>query len=187
LVVTGIAGGESVSVPERCSVTLIRTVLPTETMDGARQELEDLVHRLGVEDGVEATVRYTAERDHPIGGTPTETDAADARVALLARCLGQVSGHATLGGAPYWSELPLLAAAGVPGVYLGPGDIALCHTPNERVPVDHLVAVARTLAVFLAAASGVGPGAPAPSASRNAAADDERSKSASIARKKGRR
>lgn len=185
LVVTGIRGGESVSVPERCSVTLIRTVLPTETMDGARQELEDLLHRLGVEDGVESTVRFTAERDHPIGGTPTETDSADARVELLASCLRFVKGSAMVRGAPYWSELPLLAAAGVPGVYLGPGDIALCHTPQERVPVDHLVTLARTLAVFLAAAPGIGRVTSRSSASGGAASGFERNESESIDSEKG--
>lgn len=154
LVVTGIHGGESVSVPERCSLSLIRTVLPTETMGGARRELEDLLRRLAVEQGVESTVRYPAERDHPIGGTPMETDVADPRVELLRRCLSLATADAMVGGAPYWSELPLLASAGIPGVYFGPGDIALCHTPQERVPVGHLVDVARTLAVFLAAASG---------------------------------
>jgi acetylornithine deacetylase len=151
LVVTGIHGGESVAVPERCSVELIRTVLPNETMDRARRELEDLLRRLAIEHGVQATLGFPASRDDPIGGTPMETNVTDHRADLLARCLRIATSGAKIAGAPYWSELPILRAAGIPGVYFGPGDIALCHTPQERVPVEHLTKVACTLALFLAA------------------------------------
>lgn len=150
LVVTGIHGGESVAVPERCELSLIRTLLPSETLEDARDELEDLLRRLAIEDGIDCQVSFTAARDHPVGGTPFETDPEGLAVRLLQRCSAVESPAAEVTGAPYWSELPLLADLGIPGVYFGPGDISACHTPLEHVPVGELARAARCLATFLA-------------------------------------
>jgi acetylornithine deacetylase len=59
-------------------------------------------------------------------------------------------------GAPYGSDLRLYAAAGIPTLQFGPGDIAVAHGPRERVSVRETVDVARTL--VLAALRGVGTG-----------------------------
>lgn len=59
-------------------------------------------------------------------------------------------------GAPYGSDLRLYAAAGVPTVHLGPGDVRLAHGPREEVDVGEVVAVTRTL--VLAALRSVGTG-----------------------------
>jgi len=48
-------------------------------------------------------------------------------------------------GAPYGSDLRLYAAAGIPTLQFGPGDVRLAHSPQEQVPVSEIVAVARTL------------------------------------------
>jgi acetylornithine deacetylase len=48
-------------------------------------------------------------------------------------------------GAPYGSDLRLYAAEGVPTLQFGPGDVKLAHSPFERVALDEVVAVCRTL------------------------------------------
>lgn len=123
-------------------------MLPGDTLDAATTELEDRLHRLALEHGISATVRFSAARNHPAGGTPAETAPDTPLVALLRACAA-TDGPAVVGAAPYWSELPLLAEIGIPGVYFGPGDIATCHTPRERVPVADLVRVADALHRFL--------------------------------------
>ena len=101
-------------------------------------------------------VRFTAPRDHPVGGTPDEVAPEHPGVAALARSIASTTGaDARIEGAPYWSEKPLLHAVGIPGVYFAAGDIAHCHTPFERLPVDQLVAAARTLAHFVVSWCGV--------------------------------
>ncbi len=50
--------------------------------------------------------------------------------------------------APYGSDLRLYAAAGIPTLQYGPGDVRLAHTTRESVPLDEVVAVARALAVL---------------------------------------
>jgi acetylornithine deacetylase len=149
LVVTEVRGGESVAVPERCDLSLIRTVLPPSTLAEARDELEELVRRFSIDHGVKCELRFTAPRDSPIGGTAAETGPGHPAVQLLVKCSAIESTGATVGAAPYWSELPLLATLGTPGVYFGPGDISVCHTPFEHVPVTELARAARSLATFL--------------------------------------
>jgi acetylornithine deacetylase len=53
------------------------------------------------------------------------------------------------------SDLRLYAAAGVPTLHYGPGDLALAHGPSERVPVDEVVAAARAFALLTLRTCGV--------------------------------
>jgi acetylornithine deacetylase len=48
---------------------------------------------------------------------------------------------------PAGTDLRLYAAAGVPTLHYGPGDLALAHSPREQVPVADLGHVARVLAL----------------------------------------
>jgi acetylornithine deacetylase len=50
-------------------------------------------------------------------------------------------------GAPYGSDLRLLAGAGIPTLHYGPGDAVLAHAPDERVPLADVHTAARTLAL----------------------------------------
>ncbi|MGY1702803.1 ArgE/DapE family deacylase [Geodermatophilus sp. SYSU D00766] len=53
------------------------------------------------------------------------------------------------------TDLRLYAAAGVPALHLGPGDLHLAHGPAERVPVAEVAAVARALALLTVRRCGV--------------------------------
>ncbi|MFH8680882.1 ArgE/DapE family deacylase [Streptomyces lydicus] len=48
-------------------------------------------------------------------------------------------------GAPYGSDLRLYAAADIPTLQFGPGDVRLAHSTQEQVRVPEIAAVARTL------------------------------------------
>ncbi len=156
LLVTQIRSGESISVPERFELSLIRKLLPGDDLDQAADALRAIAAGTADRFGVAHEVRFTAPRDHPVGGTPDEVPPDHPGVAALARSIAATTGvDARIKGAPYWSEKPLLHAAGIPGVYFAAGDIAHCHTPFERLPVDQLVAAARTLAHFVVSWCGV--------------------------------
>ncbi|MGG5257799.1 ArgE/DapE family deacylase [Phycicoccus avicenniae] len=79
------------------------------------------------------------------GRLPTGHPLAD-KVADAAEAVGLV--RPRIGGAPYGSDLRLYAAAGVPTLQFGPGDVRLAHSPRESVALDEVVAVARALAVL---------------------------------------
>jgi acetylornithine deacetylase len=53
------------------------------------------------------------------------------------------------------SDLRQYAAAGIPTLHYGPGDLALAHGPRERVPVAEVVTAARALALLTLRSCGV--------------------------------
>lgn len=154
---TGITGGGYIAVPERVRISLIRKILPSETLDAVRGELDDLLRRFSIRRGIRATIEYTAPRDHAVGGTPAEVSRDLPAVRELERIVREVTGKAdAFAGAPYWSEMSfLINALGIPAVYCSPGDITNCHTAFERVRVDELDAGVRAFALFIAEFCGV--------------------------------
>jgi len=55
---------------------------------------------------------------------------------------------------PGGSDLRLYAAAGIPAMHYGPGDLRLAHGPAERVPVAELVTAARAFALLVLRTAG---------------------------------
>ena len=53
------------------------------------------------------------------------------------------------------TDLRLYAAAGVPTLHYGPGDLALAHGPRERVPVAEVVTAARAFALLTLRTCGI--------------------------------
>ena len=156
LLVTGVESGGSIAVPGQFRLSLIQKLLPGDDLDRAAEALGDITERVSEQFGVKCEVVFSAARDHPVGGTPDEIPADHPAVSELASAVRRITGRSPrIEGAPYWSEKPLLRAAGIPGVYFAAGDIATCHTPFERLPIDQFVSVTRTLAYFIAAWCGI--------------------------------
>lgn len=58
---------------------------------------------------------------------------------------------ATLGAAPYGSDLRLYAGlGGIPTLHYGPGDVRFAHAPREQVAIDELLRSTRSLALLAA-------------------------------------
>jgi acetylornithine deacetylase len=53
------------------------------------------------------------------------------------------------------SDLRLYAAAGVPTLHYGPGDLHLAHGPMEMVPLAEVVTAARAFALLIVRTCGV--------------------------------
>ncbi|MET4660249.1 ArgE/DapE family deacylase [Streptomyces fungicidicus] len=93
-------------------------------------------------------------RDHPATVTWPGGLFASGRLPAghaLADAVGAAHADATAGprprqrGATYGSDLRLYAAAGIPTLQFGPGDIAVAHSDREHVSLRETVAAARTL------------------------------------------
>ncbi|MGH6873376.1 MAG: M20 family metallopeptidase, partial [Aestuariivirgaceae bacterium] len=130
LLVTEIAAGGYIAVPGECRLVLIRTLRPGEDLDEARNAMETVIAKTLRDTGVSFTIEYPAGRDHPIGGTPCETDPSHVDIQRLSVCLKTFApDRGSVAGAPYWSEAPFLGTRlGIPTVYCAPGDIRICHT-----------------------------------------------------------
>lgn len=152
LLITGLSGGGFIAVPEECRLSLIRKLLPGESLDAAVAELESVVRGAIADPDIAVAFAYPAGRDHPLGGSPCEVDPQAAPIGLLSAIVGgALEGHGAIGGAPYWSESPFLAdRLGVPTVYCAPGDIGNCHTFEEHVRLDQYHAGILAFAQFMA-------------------------------------
>lgn len=155
--VTGIAGGGYIAVPGECRFSLIRKLLPGESLDEAVGELEETIRDAADAPGISVDIAYPAGRDHSHGGSPAETDPESAEIRLLGAAMGEVlPGRGTVAGAPYWSESPfLINEIGCPTVYCAPGDITNCHTLEERANVEEYLAGIVGFAAFIAGYCGI--------------------------------
>ncbi len=73
------------------------------------------------------------------------------RAALADAGAGPVPERAVAAG----TDLRLYAAAGIPTLHSGPGDLHLAHAPAERVPLDEVVTSARAFALLALRRCGV--------------------------------
>ena len=156
LLVTSVESGGNIAVPGEFRLSLIQKLLPGDDLDEEADALRGIAAEVSDDHGVSAEVVFSAPRDHPVGGTPDEVGDDHPGVLALMESIEHTTGtRPRIEGAPYWSEKPLLRAAGIPGVYFAPGDIATCHTPFERLPIQELISATRTLAHFVASWCGV--------------------------------
>jgi acetylornithine deacetylase len=134
-----IEGGLQVNVvPDRCTIDLDRRLLPGETWNTVRTELEVLLAPLRLED---PEFRVTVEAPYQnFGAMETAADAPIVRLALEA--VGRVDGQRPVRGVAYGTDAAELSKAGIPCVVLGPGDIAEAHTSTEFVEIQQVVKAA---------------------------------------------
>ena len=156
LVVTAIEGGGLIAVPEHCRISLIRKLRPGEDLDQAREELDAVVRGAVTNPEIEVAITYPAGRDHAVGGTATEVNFETEAVAMLIDSAAAVRpDRGRVAGAPFWSEASFLVSRGIPTVYFAPGDIRICHSLEERVPIQEYLDGIAILVGFIARYCGV--------------------------------
>jgi acetylornithine deacetylase len=157
LLITTLSGGGFIAVPEECRLSLIRKLLPGESLDQAAAALERVVRGAVADPEIVVDIGYPAGRDHVLGGTASEIDPARPEVALLCRSVqSAMPGRGAVEGAPFWSESSFFVnRLGVPAVYCAPGDIRNCHTFEEHVVVEEYLAGVVAFAAFMARYCGV--------------------------------
>jgi acetylornithine deacetylase/succinyl-diaminopimelate desuccinylase len=145
-----IEGGDQPStVARRCRLTLDRRSVPGETFESISAELEELLRAVEAEmPGLTATLARVpggmATMDH--GPTAVDEDHPLAR-AVRAACAAVTGAREAPRAFPAWTDAALLATfGGVPSVVLGPGDLAVAHSPRERVSLSEVADAARIYA-----------------------------------------
>lgn len=151
VLVTGIKGGGSIAVPGDCAIDMIVKVPPGLELSDVQGELAVVIRQSAESQNVGVEISYPTHRDHAVGGTPYETRFDTPEIKQLIEAIKSVRPtRGNVEAAPYWSELPFLQALGVPGIYWAPGDISICHTPEENVSIDDYRDGILALSVFLA-------------------------------------
>jgi acetylornithine deacetylase len=155
--VTAVEGGGYIAVPETCNLSMIRKILPHETVEAAQAELDGLVRLAAMNEGLRIEIAYTAGRDSAFGGRPAEVPPDLEPVRSLTGAIREVTGKRDpIAGAPFWSEISFFVhELGIPAAYCGAGNILNCHTFNERVAFRELVDSVKAFAVMVADYCGV--------------------------------
>ena len=156
--VTGLAAGGLIAVPGECRFSLIGKLLPGDSLDRATADLEAVL-RAATPPDIGLEIVFPAGRDHGRGGSPAGIAPDHPLVIGLSACVAAVRpDRGGIEGAPFWSEMPFLTdTLGVPAVYCAPGDISICHTNLERVPLTDYHDGILAFAAFIATTCGILP------------------------------
>lgn len=146
-----IHGGEWHStVPEQVVAEGRFGVFPGESVETARQALEDRVREAALEDAwmLEHPPRVEwFEGQFESGSTPADHSLVIELAQAHRTVLG---GEPRIRGVPYGSDLRLFTNhANMPAVLYGPGDVRFAHAVNERIRIDEIVDAVTVLAAFI--------------------------------------
>jgi acetylornithine deacetylase ArgE len=128
-----IEGGSSVNtVPDRCRIDVDRRLIagekPAEAWDDFRRSLEKETRQ---------TVPFLCSEPW-LSSPPLSPQGSEALVNELGRAIDSCRGGHEVVAVPYSTDAAVIAAAGIPSVVFGPGDIARAHTCDEWVPLDEV-------------------------------------------------
>ncbi|QJW97751.1 M20 family metallopeptidase [Frigoriglobus tundricola] len=138
-----VTGGVSPNtVPDYCRADVDRRLIPGETYDTATAELD-------------AVLRARPDVDFPFtltrassGCLPLGPELSGDLVARFGAVIDSVVGRHTAHPVPFGTDAATVAAAGVPAVVFGPGDIAQAHTKDEWIDLAQLEPAAEILFRF---------------------------------------
>jgi acetylornithine deacetylase len=128
-----IEGGTSVNtVPDRCFIEVDRRLIPGEDAAAAPAQLAAFLKE-------QAGIDFPFECSPPRMGNPAlRPDGSEELVSRLGRAIDDVKGSHRVTVVPYGTDAATIAAAGVPAVVFGPGDIAQAHTCDEWVSLEEV-------------------------------------------------
>jgi acetylornithine deacetylase len=134
-----IDGGTSVNtVPDRCRIEVDRRLIPGEDAQAAPRQLAEFLKGAGIDVPFECASMWIY---YPALGPELSGEL----VTRLGQCIDAVKGSHEVITVPYGTDASTLAAAGIPSVVFGPGDIARAHTCDEWVPLDEVESASEIL------------------------------------------
>lgn len=144
-----VRGGQAPNiVPDRAEIWIDRRTLPGETPDAIRRGLDDVLAGARLAD--EVRVEHCGEEKPPLAPAPDSV-----AVRSVAEALEREGCPADAGAVAFGTDAGVFGRAGIPGVVLGPGSIAVAHTAREFVPLDEVETMVRIFERLLES-----PGAP---------------------------
>jgi acetylornithine deacetylase len=144
-----IEGGTSVNtVPDRCRIEVDRRLIPGEE---PKTTLNEFVAFLKDQEEFD----FPFECSEPwLSMLPLHWKGLEGSAELVRRlgeAINGVLGSHQVIGVPYGTDASTIAAAGIPAVVFGPGDIAQAHTRDEWVALDEVEKASEILFRFVCA------------------------------------
>jgi len=130
-----ISGGDgTLRIPHSCRCLVDFSILPRQEIEGIAQEIARILE----EDKVDYAFRDVS--------LPFEIENDSWIVKTLSRAIeGASEQKAQLAGMRSWTDAAHLLEAGTQAVVFGPGRLSICHTPQEMVKIDELLAAYKIL------------------------------------------
>jgi acetylornithine deacetylase/succinyl-diaminopimelate desuccinylase family protein len=137
-----ITGGSAVNlVPDWCTIEIDRRLLPGEGGIRAQREMEEYITK---------TVPFEVTMEKPWTSLPAlPPDRSESLVKQLRPIIDTVSGGSTVRGVAFGTDASTIAAAGIPAIVFGPGDIAQAHTSDEWIVLEQVEKAAEILYRFV--------------------------------------
>ncbi len=127
-----------------------------EDVDEAHRAFEDAVSNAA---GSDDWLSIHPPKIEWVGGqfNPARTPMDNRISTTLAKAYENATGSSAIyEGVTYGSDMRHLVNVGnIPTVLFGPGDVRLCHRPDENVPVDELIKAASTIALTITRFCGI--------------------------------
>lgn len=146
-----IQGGVKINVvPDKCTVTIDRRLIPEENFDQAEKEILDLLNDLMREDPELRIEVRVLERAAP-AYTPVEEKIVQVLTQSIRNVYGRepiISGLAGFTDMRFFNQL-------MPSVLYGPGSMTQAHVANEFVAINDLINAAKVYALTLMSYLGV--------------------------------
>lgn len=128
-----IEGGSSVNtVPDHCRIEIDRRLIAGEDPLAAPGQLTAFVRKL-----LPTAITFFSS-DLWLHAPALSPAGSEKLVEELGRAIDAVRGSHQVSAVPYCTDAATIAAAGIPAVVFGPGDIAQAHTCDESVPLDEV-------------------------------------------------
>lgn len=144
------AGDWPSTVPESLIAEGRFGIFPGEDISSARKEFETAIRSAAAKDDwLQNNLPIVEWFEGQFESTQTELDSAI--VKQLKETHNEIHhSDPKIHGVPYGSDLRFFTNdAHMPGVLYGPGDVRVAHAVNEFVPIDELIAVAKTIALTI--------------------------------------
>jgi acetylornithine deacetylase/succinyl-diaminopimelate desuccinylase family protein len=146
-----IEGGTGINaIPDLCKSKLEVRTVPGQTGEGVKKQIEAYISELKkIDSALDARVKMW---EGWYGKDPMDLPPTDPIFNRIQRASQKAIGTnlkpgraGMAGGDIYflWKNL------GIPGVYFGPGDIRLAHSPNEYVKLENIMAASKCYAAFI--------------------------------------
>jgi len=141
-----ITGGSKTNiVPDRCTITVDRRLLPSETIEDAKAEMENILQQLHKEDPrIKTNLKIIVSRRGAI------TNPDEPIVRLSKEAAEEVLGKdVEVTGSPATSDMEVfMNQRCIPTVLLGPGSLSMAHIIDEYVEVDQIVDAAKIFVII---------------------------------------
>lgn len=132
-------------IPDRCKVGINIRLVPGQTRESVKREIEQLIEELKRDDP-----NLNAKIEIVRGGNPIEISQDKPLVKIAKEAIAKVTGQpAKIGGEVGMGDLWHVLKHDIPDINLGSGGAGNLHAENEFIEIDHLVTITKIYALVI--------------------------------------